>query len=182
MYFVYENFFWNILYPVIGMFNIKSFFSFCKEGLIRCDIWILHPVCDRAITQAVIRRLLTTAAQVRAQVMQCGVFSEYFGFPCQFSFHRLLQIHHLSSGAGTTRQLVADVPSGLSLTQPQETKKDYRFAHIFRQLRLSACWFCGWLTFRPKKWTQYILLKSQWTTVPGITVSFFSLSIRVSSI
>jgi hypothetical protein len=25
------------------------------------------------------------------------VFSEYFGFPCQFSFHRLLHIHHHSS-------------------------------------------------------------------------------------
>jgi hypothetical protein len=30
------------------------------------------------------------------------VFSQCFGFPCQFSFHRLLHIHHhLSSGAGT---------------------------------------------------------------------------------
>jgi hypothetical protein len=29
------------------------------------------------------------------------VFSEYFGFPCQFAFYRLLHIHHLSSGAGT---------------------------------------------------------------------------------
>jgi hypothetical protein len=28
------------------------------------------------------------------------VFSEYFGFPCQFSFHQLLHNHHqLSSGA-----------------------------------------------------------------------------------
>jgi hypothetical protein len=54
------------------------------------------------------------------------VFSEYFGFPCQFSFHRLLHIHHhhQSSGAGTIGQLVADVPSGLSLTPPQETKKE----------------------------------------------------------
>jgi hypothetical protein len=52
------------------------------------------------------------------------VFSEYFGFPCQFSFHRLLHIHHhLSSRAGTIGQLVADVPSGLSLTPPQENKK-----------------------------------------------------------
>jgi hypothetical protein len=52
------------------------------------------------------------------------VFSEYFGFPCQVSFHRLLHIHHhLSSGAGTIGQIVADVPSGLSLTPPQETKK-----------------------------------------------------------
>jgi hypothetical protein len=51
-------------------------------------------------------------------------FSEYFGFPCRFSFHRLLHIHqHLSSGTGTIGQLVADVPSGLSFTPPQETKK-----------------------------------------------------------
>jgi hypothetical protein len=33
------------------------------------------------------------------------VFSEYFGFPCQFSFHRLLDTHHLSSGAGTIGQI-----------------------------------------------------------------------------
>jgi hypothetical protein len=52
------------------------------------------------------------------------VFSEYFGFSCQFSFHRLLHINnHLSSGAGTIGQLVADVPSGLSLTPTKETKK-----------------------------------------------------------
>jgi hypothetical protein len=53
------------------------------------------------------------------------VFSEYFGFPYQFSFHRLLHTHHqLSSGAGTIDQLVADVPSGLSLTPPQKIKKE----------------------------------------------------------
>jgi hypothetical protein len=51
------------------------------------------------------------------------VFSEYFGFSCQFSFHLLLHTHYLSSGAGTIGQSVADVPSGLSLTPPQETKK-----------------------------------------------------------
>jgi hypothetical protein len=33
------------------------------------------------------------------------VFSEYLGFPCQFSFHRLLHTHHhLSSGTGTIGQ------------------------------------------------------------------------------
>jgi hypothetical protein len=53
------------------------------------------------------------------------VFSEYFGFPCQFTFHRLLHTHHLSAGAGTTGQVVADVPSRLSLTPPQESKKNY---------------------------------------------------------
>jgi hypothetical protein len=52
------------------------------------------------------------------------VFSEYFGFPFQFSFHRLLHIHHhLSSGAGKIDQLVAAVPSGLSLTPHQDIKK-----------------------------------------------------------
>jgi hypothetical protein len=51
------------------------------------------------------------------------VVSEYFGFPWQFSFHRLLHTHNLSSGAGTIGQILADVPSGLSLTPPQETKK-----------------------------------------------------------
>jgi hypothetical protein len=51
------------------------------------------------------------------------VFSEYFGFLCQFSFHRLLHTQHLTSGAGAVGQLMADVPSGLSLTPPQETKK-----------------------------------------------------------
>jgi hypothetical protein len=33
------------------------------------------------------------------------VFSEYFDFPCQSSFHKLLHNHHhLSSGAGTIGQ------------------------------------------------------------------------------
>jgi hypothetical protein len=51
------------------------------------------------------------------------VFPDYFGFSCQFSFHRLLHIHHyLSSGAGTIGQLVADVPSAVS-SHSQENKK-----------------------------------------------------------
>jgi hypothetical protein len=46
------------------------------------------------------------------------IFSEYFGFPCQFAFRRFLysRHHHLSSGAGITGQTMAAVPSGLSLT------------------------------------------------------------------
>jgi hypothetical protein len=43
------------------------------------------------------------------------VSSEYFSFPCEFSFYQMLHTH-LSSGACTIGQLVADVPSGLSLT------------------------------------------------------------------
>jgi hypothetical protein len=61
------------------------------------------------------------------------VFSEYFGFPRQFSFHRLHHIHHhLSSGADIIGQLMADVPSRLSLTPLQETKKNM---NCFRLLR-----------------------------------------------
>jgi hypothetical protein len=46
------------------------------------------------------------------EVAQEQVFSEYFGFPFQFSFHRLLHIHHhLSSWAGTIGELVAGVQS-----------------------------------------------------------------------
>jgi hypothetical protein len=81
----------------------------------------------RAIAQAVSHRLPTVAARVRARAGNVGfvvdkvalgqVFSKYFGFPCQFAFHRLLHNHyHLSSGAGTVGQTVAAVPSGLSFT------------------------------------------------------------------
>jgi hypothetical protein len=49
------------------------------------------------------------------------VFSEYCGFRCQ-AFYRLLQTHHHPpSWAGTVGQMLADVPSGLRLTPPQET-------------------------------------------------------------
>jgi hypothetical protein len=53
------------------------------------------------------------------------VFSDNFGFPCQSTFHGLLHTrHHLSSAVGTTGQIVADVPSGHSLTPPQKKKKN----------------------------------------------------------
>jgi hypothetical protein len=46
------------------------------------------------------------------------VFSEYFFFPCQ-PFHRLLRAYHQpSSEAGAIGQIVADVPSGHSLSPP----------------------------------------------------------------
>jgi hypothetical protein len=39
------------------------------------------------------------------KVALAQVFSEYFGFPCQSSFHQFLHNHHhLSSGAGTIGQ------------------------------------------------------------------------------
>jgi hypothetical protein len=45
------------------------------------------------------------------------IFSEFFGFSCQFALHRFLHSHHhLSSGPGTIGQRVAAVPSGLRFT------------------------------------------------------------------
>jgi hypothetical protein len=52
------------------------------------------------------------------------VLSEYFGFLCQLSFHRLLHIyHHLSSGAGLIGQLVADVQSSHPTLRNKKKKK-----------------------------------------------------------
>jgi hypothetical protein len=51
------------------------------------------------------------------KVALAQIFSEYFRFPCQSSFHQTIHNHsHLSSGAGTIGQLVAAVPSRLSFT------------------------------------------------------------------
>jgi hypothetical protein len=58
------------------------------------------------------------------------VFSECFCFPCQLSFHRLLQTNHLSYGAGTIGQLVTDVRRWLSLTPPDETKNLALYATV----------------------------------------------------
>jgi hypothetical protein len=44
------------------------------------------------------------------------IFSEYFDFTCQSSFHLLLNTHHLSSGAVNIGQTVAAVPSGLTVS------------------------------------------------------------------
>jgi hypothetical protein len=45
------------------------------------------------------------------------VFSEYFGFPCQSSFHQILH-HHNHRGQATIGQSMAAVPSGTSWTPP----------------------------------------------------------------
>jgi hypothetical protein len=84
-------------------------------------------ILGRSIAQAVSRLLPTVAARVGVQVRSCGICGGRSGtgagFPCQLLFHRLLHRHHLAYGAGTTGQLLADVPNGLTLTPPHETKK-----------------------------------------------------------
>jgi hypothetical protein len=85
----------------------------------------MNPLKDRVIAGAISRRCLTSAAYVRVQVSSCwicrgqsgngaGSFRP-LGFP--LPFHRLQNTHHPSCGAGTIGQILADVPSGLNLTQ-----------------------------------------------------------------
>jgi hypothetical protein len=57
------------------------------------------------------------------------VSSEYFGFPCPFSLNQMLHTP-LSPGAATVGQLVADVPSGLSVTLPHHTKLKQKVSYM----------------------------------------------------
>jgi hypothetical protein len=57
------------------------------------------------------------------------LFSEYFGFPCQSSFHQLLHNHpHLSSGAGTIDQKWPQY-KGLSPTPLRIMKRKEEFSN-----------------------------------------------------
>jgi hypothetical protein len=70
------------------------------------------------------------------------IFSEYFGFSFQFSLHRLLHTHHLSSGAGA---IVAEVPRGLSVTHIKKLPKNCnnswtsRCCYIFSSIDGTFC-------------------------------------------
>jgi hypothetical protein len=91
---------------------------------------------DGAIAQAVSRWLPTSAAQVRAQVRTCGIcggpsgtvpgFLRVLRFPLPILIPPTAP-HSSSIIQGCTiGQLVADVPSGFSLTPPKETNKKNR--------------------------------------------------------
>jgi hypothetical protein len=85
------------------------------------------PQVGRAIARAVSRRFPgfnPTSNHVRimvAKVAMVHVSAEYFGFPSQFSFRRLLNIHyHHHPGEGTKGQMVADIPIRFNLNPPTE--------------------------------------------------------------
>jgi hypothetical protein len=89
-------------------------------------------VKGRVIAQAVSRQLRTTATLVRARISSygicCGTSSTGAGFLLVLRFplpilNSTAPHSPLSSGAGTIDQLVAHVPSGLSVTPPHEIKK-----------------------------------------------------------
>jgi hypothetical protein len=88
---------WNFLKPSFSfLYTIKLVEWVALMLLIR--------MAGRAIAQAVSRWLPTLAVRVRVREEHVGfvmdkvalgqVFSEYFGFPCQSSFHQFLQHHN----------------------------------------------------------------------------------------
>jgi hypothetical protein len=94
----------------------------------------------RVITQAVSRWLPTAAARVRALVKSCGICGGQSGTGADFL--RVLRFPlpivipqtspHSSSiiRGGTVRRSVVEVPSGLSLTPLQETKKKKKYCGL----------------------------------------------------
>jgi hypothetical protein len=85
----------------------------------------------RAIAQALSNRFSTAAARVRAQFWSCGICGIQSGTGAGFlrmlrftmSIHIPPTVQHpCIVGVGAIGQLVADVPSGLSLTQTKETE------------------------------------------------------------
>jgi hypothetical protein len=85
-------------------------------------------IVGRAVTQAVSHPFPTATARVQSQGTSCGICGEQFCTGA--AFFRVLLLRFPSqifippnaprSGAGIIGQLVADVPSGHSLTPPQE--------------------------------------------------------------
>jgi hypothetical protein len=115
--------------------------------LVECDA-----VQSRRYLATFLRNLLLSFSECASKALLHGratahssvVFSGYFGLPCQLSFHRLLQPHyHLSSRAGTIGQLVADVPSGLSLTTPQGNLKKIKNRLLERAASDTGTWTNG---------------------------------------
>jgi hypothetical protein len=122
----------TVLLPSIFISSGSNITAFRRSGeLISYVLWWRSLYLCTAIAQAVSRRLPTAVDQFKPRsghvvdkVALGQVFSKYFCFPCQFSFHRLLHTHHLPPRAGTIGQLVAGIPSGHSLTSSQEIKKN----------------------------------------------------------
>jgi hypothetical protein len=90
--------------------------------LVVMNLRVLLKELGGAIAQAVSRSLPTAAARVRARSRHVGfvvdkvalgqVSSEYFGFPCQSLFHKILHPHNHPGQA--------DVTSGPSWTPPRQ--------------------------------------------------------------
>jgi hypothetical protein len=115
------------------------------------------------------------------------VSTEYFGFPCQFAFHRLLHDHHLSSVAGTVDQTEAAVPSGFSLT-PYEKIIIVRQSSASRgwtwKLRELQCWkpLSGYNQWRYSRLRRFHTCCSEmqrmWISLSTLVICIYLLQVR----
>jgi hypothetical protein len=116
----------------------RHLFTFSRvHGVVsqKAELFITTAVRISNPTIYINRRFPTAAARVRAQVRSCVICGGQSGTVA--GFLRVLRFpppilipptaphssSSISTVAGTVGQIVADVPSGLSPTPPQETKK-----------------------------------------------------------
>jgi hypothetical protein len=101
-------------YPPVTDKKKSSYRHFCqtlsKLSFIKIRLWVswgkdgtcMVSLCTRDETD---KRAKSHVGFVVDKMALGQVFSEYFGFPCQSSFHQFLHNHHrLPSGAGTICQ------------------------------------------------------------------------------
>jgi hypothetical protein len=111
--------YWRILLSIDSVNLLSSNQCICFAFRLSC--FLLSYVSQGCATaQAVSRRLPIAAVRVRSQIKSCGICGRKIGIG-EGSF-RVFLFPYSSSGAGTIGQLMADIPSGLSLTPHQETK------------------------------------------------------------
>jgi hypothetical protein len=94
------------------------------------------------------------------------LFSEYFGFPCQSTFHQLLHNHHLSSRAGTIGQQWMMYQADSVSPPPEKLKKKKKKKHtscrFYQDVQVTAhrnldctyqvqtIWHTLWISFTAK--------------------------------
>jgi hypothetical protein len=111
---------YSLIHPIVVLYFIQINLRLCP---------------GRGTAQAASRRLPTSAARIRAQVRSCGIcggqsgtgagFLRVLGFPLPILIPQTAPYSSIIWG-WYNRPVVADVPSGLSLTPPQETERKLR--------------------------------------------------------
>jgi hypothetical protein len=134
----------ELIYSGIGLGHVKGSCEHSNEELdsMKCSE-VLHQLKRLVAPQEglgwmelvilMFSRLPTKAVRVGFVVDKAAlgqVLSQYFGFLYHL-FHRLLHTHHPSSRADTIGQMETYVPTGLSLTPPQEIEKRTVCSYMF---------------------------------------------------
>jgi hypothetical protein len=94
-------------------------------GQVMWDLWWTKRQWDKFVPSISIIIIIIYLFKLQMGFYPVAVYyNKISAFTCQFLFHQMLHTH-LSSGTGTTGQIAAEVPNGLSLNSPHGTKKNY---------------------------------------------------------